>query len=517
MREMTVPFLVVAAGTRAETYRAVARGINVEYELIEQSGTQAFLEWSDVLAEAAKIPAFGVAEQQLDLFATPPGPVTEAQQVLKADAARQFFVDLYSAIKAAPTLRDKDDQTIVLFNRIIALARQGRLRSIAGACRRAGLTPRAAARVMEALSWYERQIEANEFSGAAVARGYRNFLVQPAGRGGHFFFTGTTQHRPVIAKGEVRYREVARYFTPTEIIQQMVRLVAPKSDERVIDMTCGGGGFLAECVDFIAQAEGERKARRFLKHRLVGIDDDPFCVSCSRELLTFIYSDCAEDIHVYLHNCLYRRAPADGELREDRDAEPHLATARYDLVIGNPPGNDDYSGLNRDEVVRQWEDRFGHVRGGLMDHHCFVRRAVELAKPDGGRICLLLPEGLLARDNRGLPELRNALLRDCELRAVISLPRVFKNNNARMAVVYLVRNQRWNRKQRILMATVAMDWQDDDGDKHDTDLAAELETLVDRYQSEIAPYNARLPPGNGMLDFAATEELEDEDSGKDDA
>ncbi|HVA44913.1 MAG TPA: N-6 DNA methylase [Pirellulales bacterium] len=340
MREMTVPFVLVAAGSRAETYRAVAHGINVDYELIEQDGKPAFLEWTDILAEAAKIPAFGAAAEQLDLFGARPGPVSEAQQVLKADAARQFFSDLYSAIGSARALRDKEDRSIVLFNRIIDLARHGQASKIDRTCRKEGLTGRATDRVMEALSWYERQMEANEFSGAAVARGYRNFLVQPAGRGGHYFFTGTTQHRPVITGGQVRYRKVARYFTPTEIIQQMVRLAAPKSDERVIDMTCGGGGFLAECVDYIAQNEGEPQARRFLKQRLVGIDDDPFCVSCSRELLTFMYPDCADDIHVYLHNCLYRRAPAESEVREDREAERHLADGRYDLVIGNPPGND---------------------------------------------------------------------------------------------------------------------------------------------------------------------------------
>lgn len=501
MREMTVPFLLVAAGGRAETYRAVARGINVDYELIDQDGKPAFLEWSDILAEAAKVPAFGAAPQQLELFGAAPGPVSEMQQVLKADAARQFFSDVYAAIRSSRALREKEDRSIVLFNRIIDLARQGQAPKIARACRQEGLSGQASDRVMEALAWYERQIEANEFSGAAVARGYRNFLVQPAGHGGHYFFTGTTQHRPVIVGGQLRYREVARYFTPTEIIQQMVRLAAPKSDERVIDITCGGGGFLAECVDYISQKEGESKARRFLKQRLVGIDDDPFCVSCSRELLTFMFPDCADDMNVFLHNCLYRRAPAESEVREDRQAERHLADGRYDLVLGNPPGNDKYSGSNSAEVHLQWEERYAHTRGGLMDHHCFVRRAVELARPDGGRICLILPEGLLARDNRGMPELRHELLRECELRAVISLPRVFKNNNAQMAVVYLARNPRWSRDQRVLMASVSSDWKDENGDEHDTDIAAALESLVDRYGSEVAPHSARLEPGNGMLDF----------------
>jgi hypothetical protein len=511
MREMTVPYLVVAAGERAEMHRAVARGLNIEYEPILSDGRPAFLDWQELQHDAAQIPVFGAPDSRLELFAAEELGlrVSESQQVLKADAARQFFADLYVAVDSGAALRDKDDKKIILFNQILALARQGKTRRIATACRKAGLGARASKNVTDALSWYQRKIEANEFSGAAVARGYRNFLIQPGGRGAHSYFSGTTQHRPVLRHGKIRYREVARYFTPTEVIQQMVRLAEPTSDERVIDMTCGSGGFLAECIDRVAQAEGERKARDFATKRLIGTDDDPFCVSCSREMLTLMYPDCTEEIHVYLHNCLYRHAPADGEQPEDAGAERHLAPGRYDLVIGNPPGNDEYSGSNRDEVVRQWEDRFGHDSGGLMDHHCFVRRAVELAKPNGGRICLLLPEGLLARDNRRMPELRLELMRDCELRAVISLPRVFKNNNARMAVVYMVRNPKWNPRRRVLMANVAADWSDEDGEVRQTDLFAALETLVDRYHSTVEPANSQLPPGDGMAEFPSIPTADD--------
>src|SRR5204863_781367 len=103
------------------------------------------------------------------------------------------------------------------------------------------------------------------------ARGYRNFLLQPAGHGGHHYFTGESQHRPYRERGRWKYRNVARYFTPTEVIQQMVRLAEPRSGDRVIDMTCGSGGFLAECVDRIAQSEGDQTARQFMTRRLVGI------------------------------------------------------------------------------------------------------------------------------------------------------------------------------------------------------------------------------------------------------
>ncbi len=118
-----------------------------------------------------------------------------------------------------------------------------------------------------------------------------------------------------------------------------------------------------------------------------------------------------------------------------------------------------------------------------MDHHCFIRRAVELARPDGGRVCLLVPEGLLSRDNRGMPALREALLADCELRAVISLPRVFKNNHARMAIVYLVRCARKRAAGRVLLSEIVEHWTDANGEEQTADVFGELEKIVSGYLS----------------------------------
>ena len=383
MQERTVPFLLTAAGNRAEMCRAVVRGLNIEYETLVRDGAPAFLEWHELLAEAGQV--------------QPPAGLHPEQQVLVADAANQFFRDLYAAIEYPSALLGRDDQKIILFNSIIELARRQHEGGIQAACSRAGVRARAVRRILKTIGWYRHKIGSNEFTGAAVARGYRTFLLQPGGRGGHHFFTGEAQSRPYRVGRTVRYRNVARYFTPTEVTQQTVRLARPRSNERVLDMTCGSGGFLAECVDYVAQAEGDGRARDFLKQRLVGIDDDPFCVSCARSLLTFLYPQHADHLQVFLHNCLYQRAPAKSEIDEDPRAEPHLRAGRYDVVIGNPPGNNDYSGTNREEIARQWEQRFGHIEGGLMDHHCFLRRAVELARPDGGRVCLLVLGDLIFR------------------------------------------------------------------------------------------------------------------------
>src|SRR5438128_10286117 len=65
MQERTVPFLITAAGNRAEMCRAVVRGLNVEYEAIRHGNVPAFLEWHELLAEAGQTrPGAVVARQQ---------------------------------------------------------------------------------------------------------------------------------------------------------------------------------------------------------------------------------------------------------------------------------------------------------------------------------------------------------------------------------------------------------------------------------------------------------------------
>ena len=398
-----------------------------------------------------------------------------------ADAATQFFRDIFAVIDKAPSLRGKDDRKIMLFNQIIDDTRRDGEKAFESTCGDAGLRTRSITRLIDTFGRYRRKIETQEFSGAAVARGYRTFLIQPGGHGSHRFFTGESQARSYRAGGVLRYRNVARYFTPTEVIQQMVKLARPCAQERVIDMTCGTGGYLAECVEYVAKAGTKRQVQQFLTSHLVGVDDDPFCVSCSRELLTFLYPQLARRFQVFLHNSLYRRAPKNSEIDEDSTAEAHLCPGTYDLIIGNPPGNDEYSGTNRKEIAHQWTRRFGQTEGGLMDHHCFVRRAIELAKPDGGRICLLLPEGFLTRDNRGMPSLRAEVTQDCEVRLIVTLPRVFKNNNARMAIVYLVRSAQPESQGKVFLSEVRETWCDSEKAEKATDLWGELEGVVGNF------------------------------------
>src|SRR5207244_2160773 len=154
-----------------------------------------------------------------------------------------------------------------------------------------------------------------------------------------------------------------------------------------------------------------------LRTSVVGIDDDPFCVDVASTLLRLLVRQGAP--RVYLHNCLYDMPPESGEFDEDTAADILLVPGSYDLVIGNPPGNKQYSGTNGTHVRQLWANRF-ELEASLWDCAYFVRRALDLARPDGGRICLLLPDGFFA--NSKFKRLRRLVMAEARVLAVIGVP-----------------------------------------------------------------------------------------------
>ncbi|MBM3238476.1 hypothetical protein FJZ31_19455 [Candidatus Poribacteria bacterium] len=480
IRNMTVPFLLVAAGGDIGMFRATPKGINIEYEPLD-----GFWEWNEILSESQIFEPRDIA--QLDFLrhaVAPPTKPIVRPEILQAKLAEQFFFELSTALKTADSLkdidgRDKDDAQIMLMNRIIRAARIHNESEIDRACQEIGVDKITLEVVKTSLRRYQQKFTMRQFEGPAVARAFREFVSKS--------FTGESRSLPVRYGKGIRYEDTARYFTPTEIIQQMVRLCHIQPTDKVIDFTCGSGGFLAEA----AMSVPDEIAGDFLVNNVVGVDIDPFCVETARTLLGFLFPDRANEVKVFLHNGLYAK-PHYKRYSDDRKTEPYLADGQYDVVIGNPPGNKFYSGGNERYVFKLWEERYGTIKH-KWDHVFFVRRAIELTKP-GGRICLLVPDGFIANDQ--FQDLRNEFLRKYELRAVISLPRVFKNNNAKMSILYLAKNPLRHPLWQVMMASVParVERPSEDGEIEwgPTNILAELEGIGELFEVVTAE-NAELP------------------------
>jgi type I restriction enzyme M protein len=178
---------------------------------------------------------------------------------------------------------------------------------------------------------------------------------------------------PRIAKGDK-----GQFFTPRHVVDFVVKALAPRAREVVVDPACGSGAFLAH-------------ARAIAKVSTFGSDVDPRAVRVARLVALSQGRDPASIVR------------ADG-LRGD-----HLPTAN--VVATNPPfaGRAAADGFQVADVVRTPE------RDVL-----FLERAIDLLRP-GGRLGIVLPYNKAA--GTAFSGLRRWLHGRARIHAVVGLPR----------------------------------------------------------------------------------------------
>ena len=65
-----------------------------------------------------------------------------------------------------------------------------------------------------------------------------------------------------------------QFFTPKNVVKAMIRILDPKTHEKIIDPACGSGGFLIEAATYLEKSQDEK----YEKGTIVGIDKDQFLV-----------------------------------------------------------------------------------------------------------------------------------------------------------------------------------------------------------------------------------------------
>lgn len=177
---------------------------------------------------------------------------------------------------------------------------------------------------------------------------------------------------PRVAKGDK-----GQFFTPRHVIDFVVRALAPRALEVVVDPACGSGAFLAH-------------ARTAAAVKTFGTDVDPRAVRVARLIALSQGRDPASIV------------------REDGLRGPNLP--RADVVATNPPfaGRADATGFEVGSMVRTPE------RDVL-----FLERALDLLRPHG-RLGIVLPYNKAA--GVAFASLRRWLVGRARVFAIIGLP-----------------------------------------------------------------------------------------------
>ncbi|MFE6813921.1 N-6 DNA methylase [Streptomyces sp. NPDC057677] len=193
-----------------------------------------------------------------------------------------------------------------------------------------------------------------------------------------------------------------QFRTPRHIIDLMVNMVAPRPDDVIIDPACGTAGFLVLAEEYVrahhAPALRTEEGRHHFHHRMFhGFDTDPHMlrIGSMNMLLHGI-----ENPNIQHRDSLSQQAGHDEE--------------EYSLVLANPPfaGSLDYEQVSK-ELLRDVATKKTEL--------LFLALFLRLLKP-GGRAAVVVPAGVLFGSTTGHRQLREALVEDHHLTAVVKLP-----------------------------------------------------------------------------------------------
>jgi type I restriction enzyme M protein len=220
----------------------------------------------------------------------------------------------------------------------------------------------------------------------------------------------------------------AEFYTNRSVVSLMTELLEPQPDESVYDPTCGTGGMLLECVNFL-----KRKGKDSRTLKLFGQEKNVITSGIAR-------------MNMLLHGF------EDAKIaRQDTLSHPVFVIddelQKFDVILANPP----YSIKIWNQLL--WNnDPYGRNIYGTPPQskadYAFIQHIVKSLSAKG-RAAVLLPHGVLFRDAEA--KIRKKLIEDDTLEAVIGLPNdMFYNSPMEACIMIFRRNKVKSRKKRVL-------------------------------------------------------------------
>lgn len=226
------------------------------------------------------------------------------------------------------------------------------------------------------------------------------------------------------------------FYTNRTVVTLMAEILQPQPDESIYDPTCGSGGMLVKCLDFLRQ-----KGQPWQGVKVFGQEINALTASIARMNL---YLNGVEDFSI---------------VREDTLAHPAFVNGsqlrKFDIVLANPPYS--IKTWNRDAFMNdKWgRNILGTPPQGRADY-AFIQHIVASMNKDNGRSATLLPHGVLFRVEE--KELRQKLVESDVVDCVIGLgPNLFYNSPMEACIIVCSNNKPEERKGKMLMINAIND------------------------------------------------------------
>ena len=249
------------------------------------------------------------------------------------------------------------------------------------------------------------------------------------------------------------------FFTPRNVMKMVVEMINPQADERVLDSSCGTGGFLVTAMthvigqlesQFIAELGVERKdwdsdTIRAFQDRIsemaasnyYGFDINPDLVKATK--MNMVMNNDGSG-NILQNNSLlpphewsdeFKTRLADALGIKKTDIRNHNSIGFFNVIVTNPPFGSkipikDRSILEQFELAHIWENdkktgtwtMTSRLQSSVPPEILFIERCTQLLVP-GGRMGIVLPDSILG--SPGLGYIREWLIKNHRIIGSIDL------------------------------------------------------------------------------------------------
>ncbi len=187
------------------------------------------------------------------------------------------------------------------------------------------------------------------------------------------------------------------FYTPRAITQFLTEMVNPKIGEKVLDCSCGTGGFLTCAIEHLRKDNTSIETLKAIQDNVIGWEYKP---------LPFLLATTNLILHdVEVPQITFRDAL-------DQPLSNYTEKDRVNVILANPP----FGGI----VANNNETNFPQNFRTKESADLFLIMMIHLLKM-GGRAGIVLPDGSLTGE--GVKQrVRERLLTECNLHTIIRLP-----------------------------------------------------------------------------------------------
>lgn len=227
------------------------------------------------------------------------------------------------------------------------------------------------------------------------------------------------------------------FYTPRKVVQLITELLAPTERMRICDPTCGSGGMLIECANYVAAHGGNPK-----NLSLMGQEKNLGTWSIAK-------------LNMLLHGIRDFRIEKGDTIRDPKLVEGG-ALMLFDRVCANPPFSLEEWGRDFAERDPWGRFRFGVPPKGKGDL-AFVQHMIATLTTKG-MLAVVMPHGVLFR-GAAEGEIRKGIIEDDLVEAVIGLPpNLFYGTGIPAALLVVNREKPAKRKGKIIFIEASRDF-----------------------------------------------------------